>query len=84
MSERTNPHPARVGRAGGKGISRASDFARRKVVAIEFEVVAIDFEIVAIESEIVAIELEVVAHTRMMPLIEFVPCRTCARSSRCI
>jgi hypothetical protein len=45
--EKTDTHPARAGRVGGKSIRRASDCTRRKVVAIALEVVPFDVKVVA-------------------------------------
>jgi hypothetical protein len=45
--EKTDTHPARAGRVGGKSIRRATDCTRRKAVAIALEVVPFDVKVVA-------------------------------------
>jgi hypothetical protein len=82
--ERTNPHPARVGCAGGKSIRRARRCARRKLVAIALEVVPLKPKVVAHAKNVVPLVRDAVANATATPLLGFMLSRICARWSRTI
>ncbi len=82
MSERTNPHPARVGRAGGKSIRRARRCARKKVVAIALEVVPLEPKVVAHAKDLVPLVRDEVANAPEKWLLAGRTSRSRARWSR--
>jgi hypothetical protein len=82
--ERTNPHPARVGCAGGKSIRRARRCAHRKLVAIALEVVPLKPKVVAHAKNVVPLVSDAVANATATPPLGFMLSRICARWSRTI
>jgi hypothetical protein len=81
MSERTNPHPARVGRAGGKSIRRARRCGRRKVVGIALDVVPLTPQVVAHAINVLPLGRDAVANPSTTRLLAFMPSLICARWS---
>jgi hypothetical protein len=82
--ERTDTHPARAGRLGGKSIRRAGNCTRRKAVAIELEVVPFDPKVVALALEVMSFGRAAVANARMTALLALVRSRSCTRAMRSI